>query len=147
MKRDIDLYLKNWKTRTLRKPLIIHGARQVGKTWSVDTLSTLFTHYLKIDFEAERDAVSIFRDNNIERILQEISLFTGVPAVEGQTLVFFDECQLCPGVLKSLRYFYEKKPGLHVIAAGSLLDIALNELQYPMPVGRVEFLSTMNFCL
>lgn len=140
MKRDIDLYLKNWKTRTLRKPLIIHGARQVGKTWSVDTLSTSFTHYLKIDFEAERDAVSIFRDNNIERILQEISLFTGVPVVEGQTLVFFDECHLCPGVLKSLRYFYEKKPGLHVIAAGSLLDIALNELQYPMPVGRVEFL-------
>lgn len=148
MKRDIDQYLKQWQTRPLRKPLIIHGARQVGKTWSVDTFSAAFSYYVKIDFEAERDAISIFRDNSIERILQETALFTGVPIIEGQTLVFFDECQLCPGVLKALRYFYEKKPGLHVIAAGSLLDIAFNELQYPIPVGRVEFLYMypLSFC-
>jgi uncharacterized protein len=140
MRRNIDYYLEDWKIRSSRKPLIIRGARQVGKTWSVDTLSKSFAHVIRIDFEAERDAAVIFRDNRIERIIQELTLFTGVPAIDGLTLIFLDECQLCPEVLRSLRYFYEKRPGLHVIAAGSLLDITLNEMRYPMPVGRVEFL-------
>ncbi|RKX88053.1 MAG: AAA family ATPase [Spirochaetes bacterium] len=148
MKRDIENYLSSWKKRESHKPLIIRGARQVGKTWSVNALAETFPYYIKIDFEENRDAISYFRDNNVERIINEISLSTGIPIIDNETLLFFDECQLCPDVLKSLRYFFEKRSGLHVIAAGSLLDFTLNELKYPMPVGRVEFMYMypLSFC-
>lgn len=140
MFREAYIYLNEWKQRDSHKPLIIRGARQVGKTWSVDNLAKSFPHYIKIDFEENPEAASFFRDNNIERIAAELALSSAVPVIDNETLLFFDECQLCPDVFKSLRYFYEKRPNLHVIAAGSLLDFTLNELQYPMPVGRVEFL-------
>ncbi|MGL1889998.1 MAG: AAA family ATPase [Spirochaetaceae bacterium] len=148
MDRNIDNYLLEWKERESHKPLIIRGARQVGKTWSVDVFAKTFTHYIKIDFEENRDAISYFRDNNINRIIDEITLATGIPIIDNKTLLFFDECQLCSELLKSLRYFFEKRSGLHVIAAGSLLDFTLNELQYPMPVGRVEFMYMypLTFC-
>ena len=136
----MDMYLRDWKDRKKHKPLILGGARQVGKTWSVDDFSKYFEYYIKIDFEENPEATSIFRDNNIDRITSELSLATGTPIFDGKTLVFLDECQLCPGVFKSLRYFCEKRPNLHVIVAGSLLDFTLNDLQYPVPVGRVEFL-------
>ena len=148
MERNVDNYLSNWKNRKLHKPLIIRGARQVGKTWSVDTFAQTFTYYIKIDFEENKDAISYFRDNNVDRIINEITLATGIPIIDNETLLFFDECQLCPDVMKSLRYFFEKRSGLHVIVAGSLLDFTLNELQYPMPVGRVEFMYMypLSFC-
>jgi uncharacterized protein len=140
MKRNVEIYLNEWKTRDRRKPLIIRGARQVGKTWSVDNFSKNFPYYIKIDFEENPEAVSIFRDNDVKRITDELAMTTGTPVTDGETLLFFDECQLCPDLFKTLRYFFEKRPNLHVVTAGSLIDFMLNDLEYPMPVGRVEFL-------
>jgi len=74
MKRNVETYLNEWKTRKRRKPLIIRGARQVGKTWSVDNFSKNFPYYIKIDFEENPEAVSIFRDNDVKRITDELAM-------------------------------------------------------------------------
>lgn len=148
MKRLITKEFIQWKNRENRKPLIVRGARQVGKTYSIDEFArNNFSHFLKINFEAQPELKSIFKSNNTEQILQELTILFGIDFMPNETLLFLDEIQTCPEALVSLRYFYEQQPKLHVIAAGSLLDFALNDVQYSMPVGRVEFcyLFPMNF--
>lgn len=140
MQRDIDEYLLKWKESTNRKPLIIRGARQVGKTYSVDKFAKdNYTYYLKIILEKESELLSIFESNKPDQIVNELSAIYNIPLIEGKTLLFLDEIQTSPNALAALRYFYEEKPGLHIIAAGSLLDHTLNEMKHSMPVGRVEF--------
>lgn len=141
MKRDAQVYLSDWRNRPGRKPLVIRGARQVGKTYLVEHWGAeQFESVLTVDLERERDLHSLFAQTNPNRVLQELALLRNQSVIPGKTLLFLDEIQACPAALASLRYFCELKPELHVIAAGSLLDFALREFACAMPVGRVEFL-------
>lgn len=139
MKRIIDDYLLQWKTDTYRKPLLLRGARQVGKTHSARNLGATFQHFVEINFEVNTKFGDIFKkDLYPERIIRELSLVVGQTITPGSTLLFFDEIQACPEAFVSLRYFYEMMPQLHVIAAGSLLDFTIQEIG--IPVGRVNSL-------
>ena len=140
MYREAFDFLQKWKGRTNRKPLIIRGARQVGKTWLVEQFSGEFEIFVKINFEENPEYKELFRSNDAKSILDNISLEIGKKIIPEKTLLFLDEIQACPEAIPTLRYFYEKIPELYLIAAGSLLDHVLNELKYSMPVGRVEFL-------
>ncbi|RLD69460.1 MAG: nuclease, partial [Bacteroidetes bacterium] len=147
MERYVYKELENWAIRSRRKPLIIRGARQVGKTWLVENLAHAeFDYLIKVDFEESSELISLFEgDLNTQKICAELELRSGVDIVEGKTLLFLDEIQLCPRAIISLRYFYEQIPGLHVIAAGSLLEFAFGEISFP--VGRIQSLEVnpMNF--
>jgi predicted AAA+ superfamily ATPase len=139
MKRLLDTVLLEWKNSSRRKPLIVRGARQVGKTYTISVFgSAYFKNFVVIDFERNPKFRNIF-ENDLQpsRILNELELASGQRIIQGETLVFFDEIQECPKALVSLRYFYEEMPGLHFIAAGSLLEFALGEISFP--VGRVQF--------
>jgi len=148
MKRDIIQLFSDWKQRKTRKPLIVRGARQVGKTYAIEQFAKdNFANYVKINLEEKPELKSIFRENKPSAIVQELSVLFNTDIEEGKTLLFIDEIQSCAEAIVSLRYFYEQMPGLHIIAAGSLLDHTLNEMKLPMPVGRVEFcyMQPMNF--
>jgi predicted AAA+ superfamily ATPase len=139
MKRKIDKVLLEWMSRQERKPLILRGARQVGKTFSVSEFGhNEFENFIHIDFELDRGFRKIF-DGELSppNILLQIEAYTAKTCIPGKTLLFLDEIQLCPRAMMSLRYFYEKMPELHVIAAGSMLEFALERSSFP--VGRVEF--------
>lgn len=139
MKRTIDWHLRHWKTDPRRKPLILRGARQVGKTFAVRKLGQDFESFIEINFELLHEAKSIFStDLKPERILWELGLLTKTTIIPGKTLLFLDEVQTTPNVISALRYFYEHTPQLHVIAAGSLIDFAIEKVG--MPVGRVNTL-------
>lgn len=139
-KRLIDTHLRLWKDHKYRKPLLLRGARQVGKTHAVRQLGKHFGQVIEINFELAKDAKPIFeKDLNPERILREIAAYAGQANVKaGETLLFFDEIQEVPEAILALRYFYEIMPELHVIAAGSLFDFALEKVG--LPVGRVSSL-------
>ncbi len=148
MKREIVQYLKEWKNRKNRNPLILRGARQVGKTYIIEEFAkTDFKNCLKINLEEKPELKKLFLDNDVKRILTELTILLNQDISYGNTLFFIDEIQTCPEAIQSLRYFKENIPELHVICAGSLLDHTLNEMKSPMPVGRVEFLYMypMNF--
>ena len=148
MKREIIQYLKEWKNRTERNPLILRGARQVGKTYIIEEFANAdFRNCLKINLEEKPEYKKLFFDNDVKRILTELSILLNEDVSFGDTLFFIDEIQTCPEAIQSLRYFKEKIPELHIICAGSLLDHTLNEMKLPMPVGRVEFMYMypMNF--
>ncbi|CAN5425958.1 ATP-binding protein [soil metagenome] len=139
MKRLIDYYLCKWKVNPLRQPLLLRGARQVGKTYAVRELGKTFSSFVEINFESNKRLKTIFdQDLDPHRILRDISVITDMPIVPGQTLLFFDEIQTAPEGILALRYFYEIMPQLHIIAAGSLLDFAIEKVG--VPVGRVQFL-------
>jgi predicted AAA+ superfamily ATPase len=139
VKRLINYDLKQWVKSDFRKPLIIRGARQIGKTYAARMLGESFESYAELNFERSPEAREIFKkDLDPERIVRDLSLFLGKSIVAGKTLMFLDEIQTAPEVLTALRYFYEEMPALHVIAAGSLLDFAIEKLG--VPVGRVTFL-------
>ncbi len=141
MYRFADKKLVGWKDQKKRKPLIVRGMRQVGKTYSVTHFAEQYFpgRIHKIDFEMRADLCAPFETNlDVKRILAELELLLGIKITPGKDLLFFDEIQNCPNALRSLRYFYEEMPALHVIAAGSLLDFALGEISFP--VGRVQFL-------
>ncbi|MBP7382067.1 ATP-binding protein [Myxococcota bacterium] len=140
MKRFIDSQLDEWAASDRRKPLIVRGARQVGKTWSIRELGRRrFDEVVVVDLELHRDWHSIFdRDLDARRIVSELDVVSRSRITPGQTLLFFDEIQACPRAISALRYFYEQMPDLHVVAAGSMLEFALGE--YPVPVGRVRYL-------
>lgn len=147
MDRNIISDLKEWVTKVRRKPLLLRGARQVGKTWLVEALAKdHFDNLIKIDFEEKPDLISLF-DGELdpEKICSELEIRMGQEIIESKSLVFFDEIQVCPRAIMSLRYFYEKKPGLHVIAAGSLLEFVFSEISFP--VGRIQTMDVfpMNF--
>jgi len=140
MKREIEKYLLQWKKSSTRKPLILRGARQVGKTYTISKFAAEhYKYFLKIDLEQDRHLQSTFESNYPAQIINELSALYQVPIEENNTLIFIDEIQTSPAAIKALRYFYEQKPGLHIITAGSLLDHTLNEIKYSMPVGRIEF--------
>lgn len=136
--RFIDFYLNQWVTDDLRKPLLLRGARQVGKTFAVRKLGQTFQNFVEINCEeAEADCKILFeKDLKPDRILQELALLCGQTIVPGKTLLFLDEIQVVPRAILALRYFYEKMPNLHVIAAGSLLEFALEKVG--VPVGRID---------
>lgn len=139
MKRLAEKQALEWKNSQRRKPLIIRGARQVGKTWLVENfLAKHFDSFVKVDLEKRRDVHSNFEGNlDPKTILTYLELEFG-RIIPGKTLLFFDEIQACPRAIIALRYFYEQMPELHVIAAGSLLEFAFGEIS--IPVGRVQYL-------
>lgn len=139
IKRNIYQHLLAWKEQKKHKPLIVHGARQTGKTYIVEQLGATFTNFVVINCEANGAVKKIFtQDLSIPRIVRDLALFTEQKIIPGKTLLFFDEAQEIPEVLKALRYFYEELPELHVIVAGSLLDFVLENIG--VAVGRVSFL-------
>jgi predicted AAA+ superfamily ATPase len=124
----------------LRKPLLLRGARQVGKSSSVREFGKHFEYFLEINFEKKevQDAKKIFeRNSSPKHIVDELYAMFGVPIIPGKTLLFLDEVQTCIPAISSLRFFYEEMPELHVIAAGSLLEFALRELP-SFGVGRIR---------
>ena len=140
MERTIDKYLSEWKNSPSRLVLLLRGARQVGKTYSIRALGATFPRFLEINFEAQAQARFFFEgDLNIAEICEKLAAYTRVPIVQGETLIFFDEVQACPNCLRALRFFHENMPGLHVVAAGSLLEFALAEIP-SFGVGRIESL-------
>ncbi|MFC1584325.1 ATP-binding protein [Fibrobacterota bacterium] len=138
IKRTVDTFLEQWISKEIRKPLIIRGARQVGKTFSVDQFGKSFKNYIKVDFEESPSYKKLFeKDLDVKKITAQICALRGVPLSPETTLLFFDEIQECPEAIKALRYYYEKFPEICVIAAGSLLEF--NFSNFSFPVGRVDF--------
>ncbi len=134
-------YLKEWKTKPNRKPLVIRGARQVGKTHLVRLFSEeCFDQIVEINFERNPEVAALFTSNDPLKIVQLLELQFNISIRQGSTLLFLDEIQATPEVFASLRYFHEELPGQHIISAGSLLEFALKEATFSMPVGRVEYL-------
>jgi uncharacterized protein len=137
-KRLIDRYLDDWRQSNERKPLLIRGARQVGKSSAVRNLAKKFGQFVEINFEESPHLVAVFEpDLNPIRIIEQLSVAINQEIKPGKTLVFFDEIQACPNAISALRFFYEKTPNLHVIASGSLLEFALQDLS-TFGVGRVR---------
>ena len=140
--------LMAWKDRPGRKPLLIRGARQVGKSTLVQQFAEESgLHLLCLNFERNPEYREAFASNDPEQIVASLQLLSGERIQPGQTLLFLDEIQSVPEALVALRYFYEEKPELHLLAAGSLLEFTLAEAQFSMPVGRIEtlYLGPMQF--
>ena len=140
MKRDAIKYLYEWKSRTNHKPMIVRGARQVGKTWLMRTFAEeAYDKYVYVNFEDNELIRNMFeRDFDIERIIVALQVATGV-MIDKDTLIIFDEIQEAPKGLTALKYFYEKAPEYSILAAGSLLGISMHEA-VSFPVGKVEFM-------
>ena len=140
MKRDAIKDLYAWKEQKDRKPLVLLGARQVGKTWLMKAFaSACYAKWVYVNFEDDELLKQLFvKDFDIKRVLMVLQLATGVN-VDEDTLILFDEIQEAPRGVAALKYFYEKAPQYPVIAAGSLLGIALHEND-TFPVGKVDFL-------
>lgn len=140
MKRDALGRLEHWKDEKGRKPLLVKGARQVGKTWLVRELGRGFRSFVEFNFEKQPELDSLFvRDLDPARLISELSAVAGIRIIPGETLVFFDEVQQSLSALKSIRYFAEEMPELHLVAAGSLLNMVLD--QVPTGVGRVTYIT------
>lgn len=133
--------LKDWMQRPYRKPLVVRGARQVGKTFLIRQFgNSCFRNMIELNFEKHPDLASLFSSNEAARIIQLLELQNGQAITPGTTLLFLDEIQAAPQVIETLRYFYEEQPDLHVIAAGSLLEFALEAPSFAVPVGRIEYM-------
>ncbi|OQX77090.1 MAG: hypothetical protein B6D61_07745 [Bacteroidetes bacterium 4484_249] len=155
IKRQIDKELSDWKNSKGKKPILLRGARQVGKTQTIRNLGKQFKNYLEINFEEDKKVHSVFEGNlSPFEICENLSALFNISIIPGKTLLFLDEIQKCIPAIESLRFFYEKMPDLHVIAAGSLLEFALEEIS-SFGVGRIrsmfmyplsfnEFLSAIN---
>lgn len=140
MFRNIENHLLDWKKRSNRKPMILRGARQVGKTFTIQKFAKEhYAHFLKINLEQQKNLHSIFESLDPKQIVQELTALFQVPLTNEHSLLFIDEIQVVPKAIQALRYFYEEMPELHVISVGSLLDHTLNKIAYSMPVGRVEY--------
>ncbi|WP_373767083.1 ATP-binding protein [Glaesserella sp.] len=148
MKRDILDKLIQWKTKSNRKPLIIQGARQVGKTWAMKHFGEhSFEQVAYINFDNNPRMKTLFSgDYDINRLILGLKIESGVDIQADNTLLIFDEIQEVPQALSSLKYFYENAPHFYIVAAGSLLGVSLHH-QVSFPVGKVDFLPLypMNF--
>jgi len=137
-KRKIDSVLQDWAKESDRKPLLLRGARQVGKSSAVRNLAKMFENYVEVNFENEKEIHVIFEKyNSPQEICEQLSLFYNIEIIAGRTLVFFDEIQSCPAAFSRMRFFYEKYQDLHLIAAGSLLEFAIEEMA-SFAVGRIR---------
>lgn len=154
IKRDILQSFAKWKEEKDRRPLIVQGARQIGKSWAVEEFGRIhFKHTAVFNFDKNRELKGIFTGSkDVKRLLGELELYTSVPIIAGETLIFFDEIQECKQALNSLKYFKEDAPEYHVVAAGSLLGVAAkrkkkqdgmkdDESEDTFPVGKVSFLN------
>lgn len=145
--RNIDKHLLEWKKENNHKPLLLRGARQVGKSSAIRQLGKSFKYFVEVNFERDKEITSIFKGNlKPKEIASRLSAFYGIPIIPNETLLFFDEIQACHEAIHSLWFFYEDYPELHVIAAGSLLEFALKKMT-SFGVGRVRslFMYPMSF--
>lgn len=138
--RAVDARLKAWMETKGRKPLILRGARQVGKTSAVKLFARHFDSFISLNLDLVADAALFRRRMDVRDLYQAILLKHRISASSGRILLFLDEIQSCPEAVDSLRYFHEDLPDVFVIAAGSLLEIALHESHIGFPVGRVAHL-------
>lgn len=143
MERKMSKKLLEWKNDTEKTPLILYGARQVGKTYTILSFGKEnYKNVAYINFEDNTEISKIFeQDLEVERIIKELSVKLGITILEEDTLIFFDEIQACERALTSLKYFAESNTKYHIIAAGSLLGIAINRQKYSFPVGKVKMLT------
>ncbi len=141
MQRQQLRFLDSWIKNKRRKPLIIRGARQVGKSTLVELFARQKNQALcAVNLERYPELVSIFSSKDPEQILQQIEFLPNVNAITGDTLLFLDEIQAVPEAIPALRYFYEDMPDFPVVSAGSLLEFALADHTFSMPVGRIQYL-------
>lgn len=140
MYRKIMNYLEEWKKSKHRKPLILQGARQVGKTYAILEFGrTHYDHVAYFNFETTPKLNETFSEEiSPGYLIPILSRIAGQTIVKGQTLIVFDEVQLCERALTSLKYFCEEAPEYHIIVAGSLLGVAVNRAQFSFPVGKVD---------
>ena len=140
IERDIIRIFREWKETPQRKPILLQGARQIGKTWAMETFGREeFEYYAKFDFDRQVELKSVFQNSKSpERILKGLALYGDVPLIPGKTLIIFDEIQECEEALNSLKYFCEDAPEYHIIAAGSLLGVAVKKRKMTVPVGKVR---------
>jgi len=156
LQRNIDSDLQEWKSSGSRKPLLLRGARQVGKTLAIRELGKQFDYFFEINFENKdfAEAKRVFEQHSDPHLIcDELSALYEIPIVAGKTLLFLDEIQSCVDAISALRYFYEQMPDLHVVAAGSLLEFAMQKIpsyavgrvrsMYMYPLSFVEFLKAM----
>lgn len=143
IKRDIFSKLKEWKESPYRKPLLLQGARQVGKSWVLEKFGkTEFENIVIFNFDGQSELKSFFaKTKDVQRIIAYLSLVSGVKIVPQHTLIIFDEVQECNDALNSLKYFCEQAPDYPIVAAGSLLGVALNRKGSSFPVGKVDILT------
>ena len=155
IERKIDVELVEWMRKPSRKPLLVRGARQVGKSTAIRNFSKHFDHFIEINFDEQPLYQQLFSmTSDVHDVLEQLAIITQTEIIEGKTLVFLDEIQACLPAISKLRYFYEKKPNLHIIAAGSLLEFALAELPsfgvgrvrslFMYPFSFIEFLGALN---
>src|SRR5690554_5811760 len=139
-KRHIWKDLTSWKGTTTRKPLILRGARQVGKTTVARNFGATYTHFIELNLEKAEDFQVIERSNNAQELLSALALRNEISSSQfSKTLLFIDEIQESQKAISFLRCFYEEIPEIHVVAASSLLEHTLNKAKH-FPVGRVNYL-------
>lgn len=140
IERSIDALLLEWKNSDRRKPLLLRGARQVGKSWAVEHLGETFDYFIEVNFEKRPEMLDVFqRIHDVHELAANLSMFYNTPVIPGRTLLFLDEIQKSSDAIRSLWAFKEDYPELHVVAAGSLLEFALQELP-SFGVGRIRSL-------
>ena len=137
IKRDIIDVFRQWKERPKRKPILLEGARQIGKTWAMETFGKeCFDYCATFDFDRQPELKSAFQvTKDPKRILKELAVYSDVPLIAGKTLLIFDEIQECEEAFNSLKYFCEEAPEYHIIAAGSMLGVAVKKRRMTVPVG------------
>jgi len=142
IERQIIDRLRIWKDSPKRKPILLKGARQVGKTWVMEQFGAMYFEYTaKLDFDRQPELKQAFMvSKEPARIIKELTLYCDVPLIEGKTLLIFDEIQECEEALNSLKYFCEDAPGWHIMAAGSLLGVAVKKRRMTVPVGKVDII-------
>ena len=140
IEREIISALQKWKEASDRKPILLKGARQIGKTWVMETFGKEnFDYCVKFDFDRQPELKSVFHaTKSPDRLIKELALYCEQPIVAGKTLMIFDEIQECEEALNSLKYFCEDAPQYHIIAAGSLLGVAVKKRKMTVPVGKVK---------
>ena len=140
MYREIIKDLKKWKDKARKKPLLITGVRQCGKTYTVEEFAReYFDSYVYVNFESSDSLAGVFDyDFDVERIITELERHFKTKIIAGKTLLFFDEIQECPRAITAMKYFCENMKDLHIICAGSLLGVALKEKNISFPVGKVN---------
>ena len=142
IERGILDVFKAWKDHPLHKPILLKGARQIGKTWAMETFGKeCFEYCVKFDFDRQPELASVFQTSKSpDRIVKELALYCEDPIIPGKTLMIFDEIQECEEALNRLKYFCEDAPEYHIIAAGSLLGVAVRKKKMTVPVGKVNII-------